>query len=92
MELRRFISSIFLGPHPQHVEVPRLGVESELHLQATTTATATPDPRCICNLHHSSGRHGVLNPPSEPMSSWIPVRFVSAEPGQDRPRSLYSKH
>ena len=26
---------IFLGPHPQHMEVPRLGVESELPLPPT---------------------------------------------------------
>ena len=28
----------FLGPHPQHTEVPRLGVESELQLLAYTAA------------------------------------------------------
>ena len=33
---------VFLGPHLQHREVPRLGVESELVLPAS--ATATPDP------------------------------------------------
>ena len=33
----------FLGPHPQHMEVPRLGVELELYLLAYTTATAMPD-------------------------------------------------
>ena len=33
----------FLGPHPQHMEVPRLGVESELQLLAYTTASATQD-------------------------------------------------
>ena len=32
----------FLGPHPWHAEVPRLGVESELELPAYTTTT--PDP------------------------------------------------
>ena len=32
----------FLGPHLQHMEVPRLGVELELQLPAYTTATATP--------------------------------------------------
>ena len=32
---------IFLGLHPQHMEVPRLGVESELQLLSYTTATAT---------------------------------------------------
>ena len=35
---------VFLGPNPQHVDVPRLGVESELQLLAYTTATATWDP------------------------------------------------
>ena len=25
-----FLSFVFLGPHPQHMEIPRLGVESEL--------------------------------------------------------------
>ena len=32
-----------LGPHPWHMEVPRLGAESELQLPAYTIATATPD-------------------------------------------------
>ena len=45
---------VFLGPHPQHVEGPRLGVRSELQLPAYTSATATLDPSCICDLHHSS--------------------------------------
>ena len=36
--------SAFLGLCLQHVEVPRLGVESELQLPAYTTATARPDP------------------------------------------------
>ena len=34
----------FVQPHPRHMEVPRLGVESELQLPVYTTATATPDP------------------------------------------------
>ena len=34
----------FIGSHPRHMEVPRLGVELELWLLAYTTATATPDP------------------------------------------------
>ena len=32
---------LFLELHLQHMEVPRLGVESELQLPAYTTATAT---------------------------------------------------
>ena len=35
----------FLGPYPQHMEVPRLGVESELQLPSCTTATVMPDPQ-----------------------------------------------
>ena len=34
---------IFLEPHPQHMEVPSLGVESELQLPAYTTAIAIQD-------------------------------------------------
>ena len=44
----------FLGPYPWHMEVPRLGTESELQLLAYTTTIATWDPHHICNLHHSS--------------------------------------
>ena len=42
-----------LGPHPWHMEVPRLGVKLELQLLACTTATAMQGPSCTCNLHHS---------------------------------------
>ena len=38
----------------QHMEVPRLGAGSELQLPAYTTATATPDSSCVCNLYHRS--------------------------------------
>ena len=38
----------FLGPHLQHMEVPRLGAELELQLPAYTTAIATWDPNHIC--------------------------------------------
>ena len=55
----------FLGPHPRHREVPRLGVESELQLPAYTTAAARPDPSLICDLHHSSQQRRILNPPNE---------------------------
>ena len=42
----------FLGPHLWHMEVPRLGVESQLQLPAY--ATATQDPSHVFALHHSS--------------------------------------
>ena len=54
-----------LGLHLQHMEVPMLGVESELKLLPYTTATAMRDPSCICDLHHSSEQCLILNPLSE---------------------------
>ena len=39
-----FFFFVFLGPYPWHMEVLRLGVESELQLLVYTTATGTPDP------------------------------------------------
>ena len=41
------------------MEVPGLGVESELQL--LTYATATPDPSRVCDLHHSSWQHRTFN-------------------------------
>ena len=52
----------FFGPHLWHIEVPRLGVQSELQLPASTTATARPDLNHIYKLHHSSWPHQILNP------------------------------
>ena len=71
-----FFFLIFLGLHPWHMEVPRLGVKSELQLSAYTTAAATPDPSCICDRHHSSGQHQILNPLRE--ASCFLAGFVSA--------------
>ena len=34
------------------MEIPRLGVESELQLPACATATAKPDLSLVCDLHH----------------------------------------
>ena len=55
----------FLGPYPWHMEVPRLGVTSKLRLSAYTTATAMQDPRCLCDLRHSSQQCQILNSLSE---------------------------
>ena len=52
----------FLVLHLRHMEVPRLGVESELQLPAYTIATAAQDPSCVCDLHRSSRQHKILNP------------------------------
>ena len=47
------------------MEVPRLGVKLELQPLAYTTATAMWDLSYVCDLHHSSQQHQILNPPSE---------------------------
>ena len=54
-------SSFYLQPHLQHVQVPRLGVEAELHLPAYATGTATLGPSCICDLHCSLWQRWILN-------------------------------
>ena len=51
----------FLGLHPWHMEVPKLGVEWELQLLAYTTVTATQDSSHVCNLHHSSPQSQIPN-------------------------------
>ena len=60
LSLKKFLSFVFLGPHPWHVEVPRLGVELKLQLPAYTTATATQDPSHVCHLHHNSRQRWIL--------------------------------
>ena len=79
----------FFGPHPWHMEIPRLGVASELQLPAHATATATPDLSCMCNLHCSSRQRQILDPLSEAWDrtacSWMLVRSVSAASQQELP-------
>ena len=53
----------FLGPHLWYMEVPRLGVESELQLPAFTTATE--DPSHVCTTDQNSWQCLILNPRSK---------------------------
>ena len=70
----------FKGLHPQHMQVPRLGAESELQLPTYTTATAARGPSRICDLHRSSRQRQIPDPLSEARegtrihmdTSWIP--------------------
>ena len=77
----------FLGLHPWHIEVSRLGVELELQLPIYTTATAMPDLRHVVTYTIADGNTRSLThwarPGIEPVSSWILVRFVFAEPQQE---------
>uniref|UniRef100_F1S3G4 F-box/LRR-repeat protein 12 n=3 Tax=Sus scrofa TaxID=9823 RepID=F1S3G4_PIG len=47
-----------------HMEVPTLGIKSELQLLAYITTTTTRDPSHVCDLHHSSRQHQILDPVS----------------------------
>ena len=47
------------------MDVPKLGVESELQLPAYTTATAPWDPSHIFDLHHGSWQRWIPDPLSE---------------------------
>ena len=49
----KFVFFFLIRSHPQHMEVPRLGVESELHLPVYTTATATQNRSPTRDLRHS---------------------------------------
>ena len=66
------------------MEVPRLGVKSELQLPACITTTGTPDPSHICDLYHSSGQRQILNLLSEARvqtrNLMVPVGFITVEP------------
>ena len=79
-----FLFFCFLGLHPWHMELPRLGVESELQLPAYTAATANWYPSRVCDLHHRSQQRQTLNLLSEARDQtsnlMIPSRFVSAAP------------
>ena len=56
-----FFFFCFLGLHLWYMEVPRLGVKSELQLPAYITATAMQDLSGVCDLFHSSWQCQILN-------------------------------
>ena len=64
------------------MEVPRLGVESELPLLAT--ATVVQDLSCVWNLHHGSGQCWILNSLREAKNQtrilMDTVRFITTKP------------
>ena len=68
---------VFLGPHPQHMDVP--GLKVKLEQRGIRAASPT-----YFRAGGSAGSltHGV-RPGIEPASSWILVGFVSAAPQQE---------
>ena len=57
-----FIFFLLFRLHLQHMEVPRLGVQSDLQLMTSATATATRDLSYICDVHHSSRQCRIPDP------------------------------
>ena len=64
------------------MEVPRLGVELEVQLPFYAIAIAMPDLSCVCDLHHSSQQHQLLNPLSKARGQtcnlMVPSRIYSS--------------
>ena len=61
------------------MEIPRLGVKSELQLLVYTTVTAMWDPGRVCDLHHSSQQSWTeARYPTHNLM--VAIRFISAEP------------
>ena len=81
--LFHFSFFVFLGLHPQHMEVPRLGVQSEPQPQQHQIQAMS----VTCAIAH--GNAGSLThwvrPGFKPASSWILVRFVFPVPQQELP-------
>ena len=70
-----FFSSHFLGPHLWHIEVPGLGVKSEIQLPAHTTAIARYE-HCL----QSTTAHGNARLLAQARNrTQMLVRFVSSE-------------
>ena len=72
------------------MEVPRLGVESELQVPAYAIAMAMQDLSCVCNLHHNSQKCQIFNPLREArdqtLNLIVPslIRFCCATTGTPR--------
>ena len=75
------------------MEVPRLGVESELQLPACAIATAMEGLSHVCDLTIAHGNNGSLThrarPGIEPSTSWLVVGFVFAAPQWEFPEQCF---
>ena len=60
------------------MEVPGLGIESKLQLQAYPIATATPDPSCICNLSCSLTYPPACGNATRSLTHWARPRIEPA--------------
>ena len=67
------------------MEVPRLGVESELQLPAYATATAKWDPSHIWDLRRSSQQHQILTPLNKARDQQVLMDISQVEPWRELP-------
>ena len=82
---------VFLEPYLQHMQIPRLGVPSELYPLAYTIATATADlsqSATYITAHGNTGSstHGA-RPGTKPATPWLLGRSLSAVPLWELPCS-----
>ena len=86
-----YVCICFLGLYLGHMEVPRLGVDSELQLPTYTTATGTPIRVVSVTYTMAHSNTGSLTrwvrPGTEPSFSWFLVGFVATEAQQELPYS-----
>ena len=88
-----FFGFFFLVPHLQHMEVPRLGVESELQL------LAEPQPQQLgiqaASINYTTAHGNIrsltywVRPGIELSSSWIINGFINAEPRRELPLKAF---
>ena len=64
----------------EHMEIPKLGIESELQLPAYTTATASRIRATSVTYTAHSNSRSLTQSGIKPASSWILVGFISGEP------------
>ena len=76
-----FFFCFFLGPHPWHKEVPRIGVELDYSCWPMPQSRQGQNQAAsaTCTTAHINWSHWE-RPGIKPTSSWILIGFVSAEP------------
>ena len=88
-----FFFFVFLGPHTQHMEVPRLGVEwsyscwpipqlqqCQIWASSATYTTAHSNARSLTHW---------ARPGTEPTTSWFLVGFISTAPQRELPKIYF---
>ena len=78
-----FFFSFFLGPHLQHMEDPRIGSNQSSQSQQRGIQA---ESETYTTVHSNSNARSLTQwegPGIYPISSWIPVRFVTDEPQQE---------